>query len=351
MGVIFRGRDDRQGGQRVAIKTVRSTRVVESAAICREIAVLSRLQHAGIVRLVDHGVADWAPWMAMELLHGRTLGQAMSWYWPETSGGRGESHLRSDELPTAPARRLQEAGTAPAGPLYRVAAGGHLVEALSVVSQLCLALDHIHTNGYVHRDIKPANVFLGRDRRTTLLDFGLVCAAGASTGSELCVGTMEYAAPEQICGDPVDRRTDIYALGCLLYELVTGRLPFLGDSTVEIAEGQMKRDPVPPSQFIADVPSRLESLVMAMLSKSPARRPDRAVEIGGLLASIAQRARQRYGAPGDDGLIGWWSAGGRQARRVGGKEGGRAGGTPGRGPRGLPARPVWGSARVAAGRT
>ena len=233
---------------------------------------------------------------------------------------------------SCPPRRRAVSGTAPATPrvrLYPVAGGGHLAEAFSIVAQLCLALDHLHRRGLVHRDVKPANVFLRSDGRTTLFDFGLACSAvGASvtTNSDLCVGTMEYAAPEQICGAFVDRRADIYSLGCLLYELVTGRPPFRGDSTSEIAERQMKREPVAPSHLIADVPSQLEDLVMSMLAKTPARRPDSAAEIGGRLGEH----RATHAAVVRRATIG----------RV--LRGGRAGGTAGRGPRRLPARPRWG---------
>ena len=313
MGIIFRAVDDR-GGAPVAIKTVRSRRAADAAAIRREIVTLALLRHPGIVRLHAHGLCAGVPWMAMELLEGRTLGEELSWYWPETSSGDGERRLASDERPTTPARGLGDRARDPARPAYAVAGGGHLTEAFSIVAQLCLALEHLHRRGLVHRDVKPANVFLRSDGRTTLFDFGLACsAAGINTrkDSDLCVGTMEYAAPEQICGSFVDRRADIYSLGCLLYELVTGRPPFRGDSTSEIAERQMKREPVAPSHLIADVPSQLEDLVMSMLAKEPARRPDSAAEIGGRLANVARRIQPSCGASIDRHLFGLPSEGGK----------------------------------------
>ena len=125
----------------------------------------------------------------------------------------------------APARAA--ARTAPA------AAAGRLHDVVDIAKDLCAALDYIHGLGLVHRDVKPANVFLGGDGRVTLLDFGLVCPARGVSGSyaaaRFCVGTMEYAAPEQIRGEPVDARADIYSLGCVLYELVTGRRHVDGD--------------------------------------------------------------------------------------------------------------------------
>jgi serine/threonine protein kinase len=346
MGLILRGQDER-GGRQVAIKTVGSTRAVDAAAICREIATLSRLRHPGIVRLLGHGVSNDVPWMAMELLEGRTLADEMACYWPD-----GEPGSASDELPTTPFRGAAEPPRSAERPAHLIAGGGHLLDGVAFVARLCLALDYLHTNGFVHRDVKPSNVFLCRDGRTTLFDFGLACRAATANGNELCVGTMEYAAPEQISASPVDHRADIYSLGCLLYELVAGRPPFMGDSSAEIAERQMKRDPVAPSQFIADVPSQLEGLIMAMLSKSPARRPDSAADVSRSLVNIARRIRERVGNSGEQRSNRWRAAGGEpvEARRRGeGKAGGRAGGTSGRGPRRLPARPVWGVSGLATG--
>ena len=308
MGLIFSALDLR-GGPPVAIKTVRSPRAAEGVAIRREIVTLSQLRHPGIVRLHGYGVTPGGPWIALELLEGRTLGEEMSWYWPETATSAGEAPLRSDELPTAPARGQRDRAGGAAPRLHPAAGGGHLVEAFSIVAQICLALDHLHRHGVVHRDVKPANIFLRNDGRTTLFDFGLACSAGSTGGSELCVGTMEYAAPEQICGTPVDRRADIYSLGCLLYELVTGRPPFRGDSSSEIAERQMQREPIAPSHLIADVPSQLEDLLMSMLAKSPAHRPDSVAEIGRRLVNLAARLQHWSGAPIDSRAFRLWHEG------------------------------------------
>lgn len=294
MGVIFRAEDVRDG-RAVAIKTARSAREADATAIRRELITLSGLRHPGIVRLHGYGVQSSGPWIALELLEGRTLADELSWYWPETRG-YGERRQRTNERPTAPACNLRDRQGESARRLFPVAGGGHLVEALSVVQQLCLALDHLHRRGLVHRDVKPANVFLRGDGRTTLFDFGLACSAGATRDRALCVGTVEYAAPEQICGGAVDRRADIYSLGCLLYELVTGRPPFRGDSSSEIAERQMKREPAAPSHLIADVPSRLDDLILSMLEKLPERRPDDAAEVGRRLGEIARRAQRASSA-------------------------------------------------------
>jgi len=289
MGIIFRAQDMRDG-RAVAIKTVRSAREADALAIRREIVTLSALNHPGIVRMHGYGVQPGGPWIALELLRGRTLADELSWFWPETRG-YGERPERTDERPTAPARKLRDRLGGGARRLFPVAGGGHLAQAFSIVQHLCLALDHVHRRDLVHRDVKPANVFLRRDGRTTLLDFGLACAANETRGCALGVGTMEYAAPEQICGAVVDRRADIYSLGCLLYEMVTGRPPFRGDSSGEIAERQLKRDAAVPSQVIADVPSRLDDLIMSMLEKLPSRRPDDVADVARRLGAIARRAQ------------------------------------------------------------
>src|SRR5207249_3048275 len=148
---------------------------------------LRGVDHPGIVRLREDGVSDGIPWMAMELLEGRTLCRLIRSWWP---------------------------GPRPAG--------GHLAEVFAIMRRLCLAVGHLHDRGIVHRDLKPANVMVGDDGRVTLFDFGLACAArdlmvDRERGS-ICIGTLEYAAPEQICGGAVDARADIYSLGCMLYE-------------------------------------------------------------------------------------------------------------------------------------
>src|SRR6185503_15532021 len=179
----------------------------------------------------------------MELLEGRTLLEEMQQVWEgeqERTGDLGGSRSRNrpEELPTMPVRPhvLRRARINTPRAARPRAAAGRFREASSVATQLATVLDHIHDCGYVHRDVKPSNVFL-RDGRVTLIDFGLACRAGTERplqGREgLCVGTVQYAAPEQITGNAVDARTDVYSLGCVLYELVTGLRPFDGESTNE----------------------------------------------------------------------------------------------------------------------
>jgi serine/threonine-protein kinase len=157
----------------------------------------------------------------------------------------------------------------------------NLEEIADIVGQLASALDHLHARGLVHRDVKPANIFLSEARpartRVTLLDFGVVCAAGTANGPDaFCVGTLEYAAPEQIAGAGVDGRADVYSLGCVLYELCTGLRPFEADSPYAVAQMHLYRAAAPPSALGAAVPPQIDDLILAMLEKRPSDRPSSA---------------------------------------------------------------------------
>jgi serine/threonine protein kinase len=281
----------------VAMKTPRNGGRAEIAGLLHEARALKQMSHPGIVRLHGDGTWDGMPWLALELLEGRTLLDELEALWELSPAGQVGSETRrrrSEELPTVPGRLLAPGMVY--SPALRTgrppAAAGRLSEVAFIVVQLAMILDHVHARGLVHRDVKPANVFLGAGagaiRRVTLLDFGLACRASvprpAHAGESLCVGTMQYAAPEQILGEPVDARTDVYSLGCVLYELVTGRRPFEGDSSHDVAQKHLHREPVRPSDLVTNLPWQLEDLVMEMLAKKPADRPATAGAAGARLA-------------------------------------------------------------------
>jgi serine/threonine protein kinase len=294
MGIVLRGRDPLTGAL-VALKTVRSPRRSDASSIRREIAALARLSHPGIVRLLADGTWNDKPWMALELLEGRTVCDEIDLLWrkgPEGLFHAQHGRCRSEDLPTMPAH-IRTAGRArprAAARTSSVAAAGRLHDVIEIATSLCRPLDHVHGLGLVHRDVKPANVFLGGDGRVTLLDFGLVCPArgvqGSCAAADSCVGTMEYAAPEQIRGEPVDARADIYSLGCMLYELVTGRRPIEANRSEQIAERQLAWVPVAPSELVTGVPPALEELLSAMLAKRPGDRPATTREVAAILACI-----------------------------------------------------------------
>jgi serine/threonine protein kinase len=232
--------------------------------------VLGELYHPGIVRLLDDGTAGGLPWLAMELLSGETVCARIA------------------------ALRRQ---TAPLGP----PTNAHAAEALRIAAQLCRALDYVHERGLVHRDVKPANVFVARDGRVTLLDFGLACVSQVCApdlrAAELCVGTMEYAAPEQLRGEPVDARADIFSVGCVLYELVTGRRPGEDDGAGDCETGDdtqpgwrpvnTARLPARPPALSSALPPALHALLTSMLAERREDRPSGAGRIAGKLERLA----------------------------------------------------------------
>jgi serine/threonine protein kinase len=299
MGIVLRGRD-RLSGRHVALKTVRSERRADAASIRREIVALGRMSHPGIVELVANGICNGSPWMALELLEGRTVCDEIELLWrkgPEGLFQAQQGRCRSEDVPTMPAhiRSVRRAGPRAVRTSPSEAAAGRLHDVGGIGASLCLALDYVHGLGLVHRDVKPSNVFLGGDGRVTLLDFGLVCpwrgAPGGREAADSCVGTMEYAAPEQIRGEPVDARADIYSVGCVLYELVTGRRPIEVDGSGDLVERQRAREPAPPSAIVSGVPRALEDLLRAMLAVRPEDRPANAAVVAEMLSSIATATR------------------------------------------------------------
>ncbi|QRK08251.1 protein kinase [Archangium violaceum] len=257
MGVVYRA-VHRDTGEAVAVKTVRVAAESMLAGLRREIHALGRLHHPGVVRILDQGLHDGRPWYAMELLQGQTL----------------RGHL--DAL-----RARREAGVAPP-----------LGPTLTVLRRLCAPLAFLHGNGIVHRDLKPENIFLRPDGAPVLVDFGFAAQVGASRGREVLevgggiVGSEAYMAPEQIRGEFVDARTDLYALGCVLYEVVTGQPPFTDPRAGKIVFQHVQRRPVPPSRRVAGLPEGLDALVLRLLEKRPEDRLGYAEDVAAALASL-----------------------------------------------------------------
>jgi serine/threonine protein kinase len=160
------------------------------------------------------------------------------------------------------------------------AAGGALSisRALSIGSGIASALAVVHKRGIIHRDLKPGNVLLGEDREAKLGDFGLALATDRSrlTMAGFVIGTAAYMSPEQALGQETDARTDLYALGAMLYELVTGRPPFVGDSTAAVSSQHINAAPMAPSTHNTAVPPALDALILRMLAKAPNQRPESA---------------------------------------------------------------------------
>ncbi|HEY1238383.1 MAG TPA: AAA family ATPase, partial [Solirubrobacterales bacterium] len=174
------------------------------------------------------------------------------------------------------------------------AAGGRLevARAVEIAADVTRALEHAHARGIVHRDLKPANVWIDDDGHARLGDFGLATTEARSrvSGGTL-VGTVAYLPPEQALGEAAGPRSDLYSLGALLYEMLTGQPPFPGDDAVSIISQHLHADPVPPSRHNSDVPESLDRAVMALLAKRPGDRPDNATEARELIVAALEERR------------------------------------------------------------
>ncbi|TML03214.1 MAG: Stk1 family PASTA domain-containing Ser/Thr kinase [Actinobacteria bacterium] len=230
--------EDLQLGRRVALKVL-YRRFAEDQEFVerfrREASSAAGLQHQHVVSVYDRGEYDGTYWIAMEYLEGRSL-----------------KRLIQEEGPLAPER------------------------AVDLGIQILRAARFAHRRGIIHRDLKPHNVIVDDEGRAKVTDFG-IARAGASdmtqTGS--IMGTAQYLSPEQAQGYAVSAQSDIYSIGIILYEMLTGRVPFEGESAVTIALKQVSEAPVPPSQLNPAVSPGLEAAVMRALAKDPAQRyPD-----------------------------------------------------------------------------
>jgi predicted ATPase len=171
------------------------------------------------------------------------------------------------------------------------AAGGHLEvpRAVEIAADVTHALEHAHARGIVHRDLKPANVWIDDDGRARLGDFGLATTeARARVSGGTLVGTVAYLPPEQAVGEASDSRSDLYSLGALLYEMLTGQPPFPGDDAVSIISQHLHAVPVPPSRHNAEVPEALDLAVLGLLAKLPEERPDNATEARELMLAALE---------------------------------------------------------------
>lgn len=155
--------------------------------------------------------------------------------------------------------------------------------AMTWMADVCAALDFSHRNGIVHRDMKPANVMLNRAGEIKVMDFGIARAmsdpSAGMTQTAAVIGTAQYLSPEQARGDSVDARSDVYAAGCVIFELLTGQPPFMGDSPVSVAYQHVREDPPTPSAILDTVPPELDSITLKALSKNPANRYQTAGEM------------------------------------------------------------------------
>ena len=254
MGTVYRATHCENGNQ-VAIKTVTETRPGLLAVLRREIAALMSIDHPGVVRIVDNGVDDGVPWYAMEIVDGLTLREHLrvrSTNEPASKGSTqptGQAFTSYESNPdgagwwTHDATWVGDLSAFQMGPASAQTGQSRLWpldEGLDIMHHLCMVLAYLHGEGIVHRDLKPENIIVRPDGLPVLVDFGLMTTFRAETGREaldvpkLAAGTAAYISPEQASGELVDARADLYSMGCLLYELLTGAPPFPGPSTAAL---------------------------------------------------------------------------------------------------------------------
>ncbi len=248
MATVYQGRDLRLG-RTVAVKMLRPDLARDPAfhsRFRREAQAAAGLNAPSIVAVYDTGEDEvdglTTPYIVMELVPGQTV----------------RDLLRSGQK-LMPRRCLE------------------------IADGVLAALDYSHRNGIVHRDVKPANVMITPDGAVKVMDFGIARAvADASstiTQTAAVLGTAQYLSPEQAQGGTVDARSDVYSAGCLLYELLSGRPPFVGDSAVAVAYQHVRETPPPPSAFAAEVSADADAIVMKALAKNPDNRYQSAAEM------------------------------------------------------------------------
>jgi beta-lactam-binding protein with PASTA domain/predicted Ser/Thr protein kinase len=211
----------------------------------REAQNAAALNHPSIVAVYDTGEAETAagplPYIVMEYVDGVTLRDIV-----HTDG------------PLPPRR------------------------AIEIIADACQALNFSHQNGIIHRDVKPANIMISTTNAVKVMDFGIARAIADSnsvTQTSAVIGTAQYLSPEQARGDSVDARSDVYSLGCVLYEILTGEPPFTGDSPVSVAYQHVREDPVPPSKRHEGISADLDAVVLKALAKNPDNRYQTAAEM------------------------------------------------------------------------
>ncbi|MFN7970822.1 MAG: tetratricopeptide repeat protein [Acidobacteriota bacterium] len=299
MGIVYRAVDDATG-EEVAVKTVRIGDAAMLSGIRREIQALRRLDHPGIVAVKDSGSVEGMPWYAMELLDGIPLDELA-----RRGAARADTLREVDR--TAPLPRgaaSGEAASAPPQPLQAECRNTPpFGPMLGILHGVCRTLAYLHGEGIVHRDLKPDNVIVCRPARPVLVDFGISRALAGVWSRESvdaageASGTVSYMAPEQAHGDLVDARADLYAVGCILYELVTGVPPFVAERPEQVVMMHLRAEHRPPSELASGVPPELDALVARLLQKEPRLRLGHADEVAEALVELGALAAEEPGAP------------------------------------------------------
>jgi serine/threonine-protein kinase len=250
VGLVFRA--SRPGGTVVALKVLRRELSGDESfrrRFAHEARAAQEVQNSHLVPIVDTGEADGRHFLAVRYVSGPTLD-----------------------------RRIEEEGSLSPKDIARVAA------------HVGSGLDALHGAGLVHRDVKPSNVIFDEEGRAMLTDFGLAKGPAYTvlTRTGQIVGTLDYLAPELIRGQPATRSTDIYALGCVVYECATGQAPFAGKSIFEISSAILDEEPLDPGSIRSDLPAQMGWAITQALAKDPEARPPTATAY----ANVVRLARK-----------------------------------------------------------
>ncbi len=265
MGVIYEAQEEALGRD-VALKVMRIDPSADPAAprrFLREAKGLAKMMHPNVPAIYAYGVCDGLTYIACQIVRGENL-----------------------------LSRLERDGVPPLG------------EALRIGRAVASALDAMHRRGLIHRDVKTSNLMLEDGGEVKLIDFGLardMCDDARITRTDFFVGTPEYCSPEQLAGQDLDGRADLYSLGVVLYELVTGRLPFSAKTTAILYQRILKTRPTPVRRLRPGTPRLVEHLVERLLAKSPERRMRSAAEAMEEIDAIREgleRADRGTGRPG-----------------------------------------------------
>jgi serine/threonine-protein kinase len=235
MATVFRARRLPEGDV-VALKVLREQFASDAEFVERferEAKAVSALAHPHMVRVYDSGRDGDVRFIAMEYVEGEDL----------------KSHIRRSG---------------------RI----HPQRAAEIAAQVCEALEYAHAHGVIHRDVKPQNILLTPDGDVKVTDFGIARALSSATITQTgtVLGSVQYLSPEQARGGTVGRAADLYSLGVVLYEMMTGQLPFAGDSPIAIALAHVNQPPPPPRSIVPDLPPSIEGIILLALAKSPSRR-------------------------------------------------------------------------------
>lgn len=260
MAEVFRARDQRLGRQ-VAVKVLAAHLLQDAGAVRqlqREARAAAALRHPGLVPVYDTGSDGGAHYIVMELVEGPTLAQVLA------AGGPLESS-----------------------------------RAVTVISAVAAAVQAAHERGIVHRDLKPSNVLFDADDRVRVTDFGIahaVTGTSTATATAMLAGSAPYLAPEQARGEEPRPTADVYALGCLLFETLTGRPPFAGPTVVAVIAAHLHQDPPVPSTFRPEIPAALDATVTRAMAKQPAQRQADAGMLAEELSGTADPSRSSAAA-------------------------------------------------------